>query len=419
MADSMRFETRLLHGDDGGEKLAAHATVPPIYQTNAYTFDDAERHAKVASGRAPGYVYTRLGNPTVAAFERRMTGLEGGVASVATASGMAAIFNAVMNIVRAGDQVIAGSCLYGGTLELFRSLGDFGIDVAYVPELTPEALDAAATDRTRLVFGETLSNPKLEVLDIEAASSWAHSHGCMLAVDNTVATPYLCRPLELGADVVVESATKYINGHSTAVSGVISDSGRERWDVERFPGFKDFAKYGPMALTAKMRNGLFRDSGACMAPQTAFLNCLGLETLAVRMDRACGNAHALARALDESGLVNEVRYPGLPANPGHDLAARQFGGKGYGAMICIRVGSQERAFDVLDRLKFPLRVSNIGDTKTLVAHPASTIFWDNTPEQQRAAGVFPDSIRISVGIEDADDLIADFTQALEGAERAS
>lgn len=412
----MHFATRLLHAD-AGEPLALRSTTPPIYQTSAYEFEDADRHAKVAGGSSPGYVYTRLGNPTVAAFERRMTALEGGVASVATASGMAAIFNAIMNVVRSGDQIIAGSCLYGGTMGLFDELADFGVDVVYVPQVTPAALEGALTDRTRLIYAETISNPKLEVVDIAAAAEFAHAHGCVLVVDNTVATPYLCRPLDLGADIVVESSSKYINGHSNGISGVITDSGRECWNIERFPGFAKFKKFGPMALTARMRNGLFRDSGACLSPQNAFLNCLGLETLEVRMERACGNALALATALRESGQVDEVRYPGLPDDPSYGLAERQFGGRGFGAMVTIRVGSRERAFQVIDHLTIPLRVSNIGDTKTLVAHPASTIFHDNTPAEQEGAGVYPDSIRISVGIEDKRDLVDDFLQALEACPR--
>ncbi len=412
--DGMRFDTALLHARRH-DPFDVESTTPPIYQTSAYLFDEEERHAAVAGGRAPGYVYTRLGNPTVAAFERRMAALEGGFAAVATASGMAAIFNALVNVLRCGDVVIAGANLYGGSVELFENLAAFGIETRYVAEVTPGSLDAVYDERCRVVFAETISNPRLDVLDIAAVADWAHAHGLGFIVDNTVATPYLCQPLALGADVVVESASKFINGHSNAISGVIVDSGRGPWDAERFPTMGKWSRLGRMAYIAKLRQGLFRDTGACLAPQNAFLNCTGLETLALRMERACANALKLAQWFEQSGLVDEVRYPGLAQNPGHDLAEREFGGRGFGALVAIRVGSRERAFEVIDAVKIPLRVSNIGDTKTLITHPASTVFVDNTDEEREAAGVWSDTIRLSIGIEDIDDLIADFEQALTGA----
>ena len=412
--DGMRFDTALLHARRH-DPFAVESTTPPIYQTSAYLFDEEERHAAVAGGRAPGYVYTRLGNPTVAAFERRMAALEGGFAAVATASGMAAIFNALVNVLRCGDVVIAGANLYGGSVELFENLAAFGIETRYVAEVTPDSLDAVHDERCRVVFAETISNPRLDVLDIPAVADWTHEHGLGFIVDNTVATPYLCQPLALGADVVVESASKFINGHSNAISGVIADSGRGPWDPERFPTMAKWSRLGRMAYIAKLRQGLFRDTGACLAPQNAFLNCTGLETLALRMERACANALKLAQWFEQSGLVDEVRYPGLAQNPGRDLAEREFGGRGFGALVAIRVGSRERAFEVIDAVKIPLRVSNIGDTKTLITHPASTVFVDNTDEEREAAGVWSDTIRLSIGIEDIDDLIADFEQALTGA----
>lgn len=413
--DGMRFETALLHARRH-EPFAVESTTPPIYQTSAYAYDDEEHHAAVAGGRAPGYVYTRLGNPTVAAFERRMAALEGGFAAVATASGMAAIFNAVSNVVRAGDKIVAGACLYGGTLELFESLREFGIETVYVPRVTPEELARVVDDRTRVIFAETISNPKLEVLDVAAVATFAHEHGIGFIVDNTVATPYLCRPLALGADVVVESSSKYINGHSNAISGVIIDSGRGPWDPERYPGMAKWAKFRNMAYIVKLRQGLFRDTGACLSPQNAFLNCTGIETLALRMERACSNAQGLAEWFASSGHGVEVDYPGLAAHPGHALADRQFAGRGFGALMSIRVGSKERAFKVIDGVKLPLRVSNIGDTKTLITHPATTVFADNSAQEQEAAGVWPDTIRLSVGIENLDDLTEDFDRALTASE---
>ena len=408
-----RFATRLLHADDDAP-AGPKGSTPAIYQTSTYVHPDAERHAKVAQGRAPGYSYTRCSNPTVGAFERRMVALEGGIDAVAVGSGLAAVFNAVMNVVRAGDTVVADSNLYGGTVELFAELAPFGVKTTYIPEVTPEALGPVcdADPQVRVIFAETISNPKLSVLDVAAVAAFARERGIVFVVDNTVATPYLCRPLELGAHVVVESSSKYINGHGTGVSGVVVAGPDIKLDPQRYPGLAPYRKYGPMAYSVKLRTSLYRNTGACLSPEMAFLNCMGMETLELRMQRACANALRLAEWFAESGLVEDVRYPGLATSPGRELAQRQFEGRGFGALIAIRTGSQERAWQVIDRLRYPLIVSNIGDTKTLVAHAASTIFADNTEEERLAAGVFPDTIRISVGIEDADDLIEDFAQAL-------
>lgn len=413
MADKnkMRFATALLHAGkpDGGVTPAA--TMVPVYQTSAFQQESAERLEGIFHNTQPGYCYTRVGNPTVSSFERRMAAIEGGVGALACASGMAATFNVICGLCEAGDELVASSCLYGGTLELFEDLERMGITVRRVDDVTPEQLAGAVTDRTRLVFAETISNPRLGVLDIPSVAAWCHGQGLPLVVDNTVASPYLCRPLELGADVVVESTSKYVNGGGNAISGVIVDSGKFRWDAERYPALAKWRKMGPFALLARLRNGLWRDTGACLAPVTAFLNCVGLETLAVRMERACENSLELATWLSGSGLVSEVGYPGLPDAPDHELAARQFGGK-FGALVTFRAGSREKAFKFVNSVRYAYRASNIGDVKTLVLHPASTIFADNTPEERELAGVYDDSARVSVGIEDVEDLIEDFRQAL-------
>ena len=413
MADKnkMRFATALLHAGkpDGGVTPAA--TMVPVYQTSAFQQESAERLEGIFHTTQPGYCYTRVGNPTVSSFERRMAAIEGGVGALACASGMAATFNVICGLCEAGDELVASSCLYGGTLELFEDLERMGITVRRVDDVTPEQLAGAVTDRTRLVFAETLSTPRLGVLDIPSVAAWCHGQGLPLVVDNTVASPYLCRPLELGADVVVESTSKYVNGGGNAISGVIVDSGKFRWDAERYPALAKWRKMGPFALLARLRNGLWRDTGACLAPVTAFLNCVGLETLAVRMERACENSLELATWLSGSGLVSEVDYPGLPNAPDHELAARQFGGK-FGALVTFRAGSREKAFKFVNSVRYAYRASNIGDVKTLVLHPASTIFADNTPEERELAGVYDDSVRVSVGIEDVEDLIEDFRQAL-------
>ena len=407
----MRLATALLHAGrpDGGVTPAA--TMVPIYQTSAFQQESAEQLEGIFHNTKPGYCYTRVGNPTVSAFEQRMAAVEGGVGALACASGMAATFNVICGLCEAGDDLVASSCLYGGTIELFEDLERMGITVRRVAEVTPDALAGAVTDRTRLVFAETLSNPQLGVLDVPEVAAWCHDRGLPLVVDNTVASPYLCRPLELGADLVVESTSKYVNGGGNAISGVIVDSGRFSWDAERYPALAKWRKMGPFALMARLRNGLWRDTGACLAPMTAFLNCVGLETLAVRMERTCDNALALATWLDGSGLVDAVSYPGLASSPYHELAARQFDGR-FGGMVTFRAGSRERAFAFLNSVRYAYRASNIGDVKTLVLHPDSTIFADNTPEERVAAGVFDDTIRVSVGIEDIDDLIEDFGQAL-------
>lgn len=406
-----RLATTLLHGGRPSGGVTPASTMVPVYQASAFPQESAERLEGIFANTQPGFCYTRVGNPTVSAFEQRMAAVEGGVGALACASGMAATFNAIMGLCEAGNELVASSSLYGGTLELFEDLERMGVTIRRVDEVEPSQLESAATERTRLVFAETISNPKLGILDVQATAAWCHEHGLPLVVDNTVASPYLCRPLELGADIVVESTSKYVNGGGNAISGVIVDSGRFRWDAERYPALAKWRKMGPFALLARLRNGLWRDTGACLAPWTAFLNCVGLETLAVRMERACDNAHELASWLAESGLVSEVTYPGLEGAPGHDLARRQFGGR-YGALVTFRAGSRERAFSFINGVHYAYRASNIGDVKTLVLHPASTIFADNTTAEREAAGVFEDSVRVSVGIEDIDDLIEDFAQAL-------
>lgn len=405
------FNTTLLHGVD--DKNPFGTTQVPIYQSSAFRHESAEELEKIFTNKAMGFSYTRINNPTVEAFEKRITKLEGGIGSVACASGMAALFNAFMNVLCSGDEIVAAAGLYGGTVELFEDLEPFGITTKYVKENVPEAYEALITDKTRVIFAETIGNPKLDVTDIAAVAEMAHRHDLLFIVDNTVATPYLVKPLSLGADVVVNSSSKYINGNSDAISGILTYGGRFKWDEERYPGMKPYKKFGPMAYIAKLRNGLFRNTGACLSPQNAFLNNLGLETLGLRMERQCSNALKLAEFLDrlDAGIV--VNYPGLPDNPYHELAKRQLNG-GFGAIVTIRTGSKDRAFRIINALKIPFILSNIGDTKTLVIHPASTIAVHLTEEEQIQSGVYDDLIRISVGIEDIEDLKKDFRNVLEG-----
>lgn len=406
----MHFSTALVHAGrpkgDGRGPIAV-----PVYQTGAFQAASAEELADVFAGRRPGFCYTRVGNPTVAAFEERMRVIEGAAAALACASGMAAAFLSIAGACQAGDAIIAPRTLYGGTLELFGDLERMGISVRLVDEVSVESLEGALDDSVRLVFAETISNPRLSVLDVPAVAAWCHGHGLALVVDNTLASPALARPLELGADVVVESASKQISGSGTVIGGVICVGGGFRWDPARFPALAPWRKFGPLALMAGLRKSLYKDTGACMAPMTAFLGCVGLETLSLRMERACANALELARWLDGGGLVGDVGYLGLDSHPCHELAKAQLDGR-FGALLTFRAGSRERAFRFLNRVRVALLASNIGDARTLVLHPASTIFLEVGEKDRELAGVFEDTVRVSVGIEDVRDLISDFEQAL-------
>lgn len=406
------FNTNLLHGIDDENPFGT--TTVPIYQSSAFRQPDAETLERIFNNKAMGFSYTRINNPTVEAFEKRVNLLEGGMSSVACASGMAALFNAMVNILQAGDEIVVAAGLYGGTVELFDDLEGLGIKTKYVVENTPSNYEALITEKTKLVFAETIGNPKLDVTDIKAVAEIAHAHKVPLIIDNTVATPYLVRPITLGADIVVNSSSKYMNGHSNSISGILTWSGKFDWDYDRYPGLLPYKRFGAMSYIVKLRNGLFRNTGGCLAPQNAFYNTLGLETLGLRMDRECSNALALAEFLEsEMGLC--VNYPGLESSPYHAVAKRMLQ-NGYGAIVTVRVGSKEKAFKIINALKLPYILANIGDTKTLVIHPESTIATHLSDKEKEQSGVYDDLIRISVGIEDIEDLKQDFKQAIESVE---
>ena len=409
MEDGMKFNTALLHTETNNKDNAG-ATWIPIYQSSAFQHESAEELEKIFHNQAPGFSYTRITNPTVEAFEKRITAIEGGIGSIACASGMAALFNAFMNILQSGDEIVSSASLYGGTIDLFHDLAAFGITTHFVENNHPESFREKTNDHTKLYFAETIGNPRLDVTDIALLAKEAHSHKLPLIIDNTVATAFLVQPLKLGADIVVNSSSKYINGNSNSISGVLTDSGKYKWDPQKFPGMKDYLKFGPFAYLAKLRNGLFRNTGACLSPQNAFYNCIGLETLGLRMERICDNAMALAEHIKKAHPEIVVNYPGLSDSAWHETAKKQFGGR-FGGILTIRTGSREKAFLLIDSLKLPLKLSNIGDTKTLVIHPESTLAAHSTEQEKREAGVFEDLIRISVGIEDIEDLIGDFEQA--------
>ncbi|MBR1592956.1 MAG: O-acetylhomoserine aminocarboxypropyltransferase/cysteine synthase [Ruminococcus sp.] len=406
----MKFNTSLLHTTKP-ESDKFGATQTPVYQVSAFAYDSAEQLEKVFNNRAAGFSYSRVGNPTVDAFEKRVAALEGGIGAVACASGMAAITSVLLSILGAGDEIIVGAGLFGGTIDLFNDLKAFGITARFTDTVTAQSVGELINEKTKAVFTEVIGNPKLNAVDLDSVSKVCHENGIPLIADSTTATPYIIRPLEHGADIVIHSSSKYINGGGNSISGIIVDGGSFRWNKEKYKGFKSYAKYGPFALLSKLRSDVWRNTGGCLSPFNAFMNCVGIETLGLRMERCCSNAMKLAEFFEQYNGI-EVNYPALPSSPYYELIQEKFGGKG-GAIITIRAGSRERAFRLINNLKFALIATNIGDVRTLVIHPASTIYTHSSDEEKINAGVYDDTIRISVGIEDIDDLIEDFRQAAE------
>ena len=408
------FETRAVHAGFDQDRETG-ATSLPVHESAAFAQASAGAMEEVFAGRRYGHVYSRISNPPVEAFELRMNALEGGAGAVATASGMAAIAAAALCLAGPGDRILAARSLFGGTVLLFNDLRRGGVVVDYVDATDPAAVAAALDERTRMIFVETIGNPRLDVPDIGAIGKAAAARGVPLVVDGTLTTPWLFRAQSHGVSVVVHSATKYITGNGTAIGGVLVDLGSFDWTAGRFTLLAEAAlRAGPAAFLVSARKRLVQNAGGCLSPFNAFLHNLGLETLALRMDRHCANALALARHLAGHPGVASVNYPGLDGNPFRAIAERQFGGR-YGGMLTLRLGSRERAFAFIDRLKLAKCMTNLGDAKTLVLHPASTIFRDCSPEETAAAGVTEDLVRVSVGIEGIADLIGDFNQALAGA----
>lgn len=406
----MEFNTALLHKNFNGDK-ATGSTMTPIYQVSAFSQSSAEQLEKVFNNKAPGYAYSRIGNPTVTAFESRIAALENGAGAVACSSGMAAVTMALLNILESGDEIIVGAGLFGGTIDLLRDLQSFGITARFVEEVTPESVEPLINEHTKAVFAELIGNPKLDVVDIESVAQLAHSYRIPLIIDSTTATPYLIHPIDFGADIVVHSTSKYINGGGNAISGIIIDSGNFEWDTRKFKGMEEYKKFGRLSYLAKLRNGIWRNFGCCLAPFNAFLNSVGLETLGLRIERLCSNALALAEFFESQKNIR-VNYPALKSSQYYDLTQKLLKGRG-GAILTIRVGSKEKAFEFINNLKFATNATNIGDTRTLVIHPSSTIYAHSSEHQKQSAGVFDDTIRISVGIEDIADLIDDFKNAAD------
>lgn len=408
----MKINTRLLHDAFDGDAKGTGATIAPIYQTSAFGHSTAEALEAIFRNKAAGYSYTRIGNPTVASFEKRITALESGVGTVAFASGMAAISSLCLAVLSAGDEIVASSSAFGGTLGLFGDLEQFGIVTHYVPDCKPETLEQVISPKTRMVFAEIIGNPKLDILDIPEVRAYLDKKDdILLVVDGTLATPILAQSLKLGADIVIHSSSKYINGSSSAISGTVTDSGNFRWNADVFPAMREWRKFGPYALISKLRQKILMDVGACLSPMNAFLNSIGMETLGLRMERQCANALILAQTLEHTDSVHAVNYPGLPSSPWHETASRVLH-NGYGAILTLRLGTRERAFSFINHLNYAVNITNVGDVRTLVVHPRSTIYAHTSAEACEHAGVTEDLVRISVGIEDIEDLIDDFKQAL-------
>ncbi|MCD6680019.1 MAG: O-acetylhomoserine aminocarboxypropyltransferase/cysteine synthase [Burkholderiaceae bacterium] len=421
------------------ETLAIHAgQIPdaetgsralPIYQTTSYVFDSADHAASLFNLQTFGNVYSRLSNPTVAALEERVAALEGGRAAVAAASGMAAEALALTTMLQQGDHVVAASALYGGTVTMFAvNLRRFGIETSFVDPTRPESFAAAMRPNTRAVFAETLGNPSLQVLDIAAVADVAHAHGVPLVVDNTVPSPFLCTPIAFGADLVVHAATKYLGGHGTTLGGVVVESGRFPWDNGKFPGMtepspgyhgvKFYETFGDFGFTMRARMESLRVFGASLAPTSAWQILQGIETLPVRMERHCANALRVAEHLRSHPRVSWVSYPGLPDHPQHDLVRRQMrsidGRPGASGLLAFGVkGGLQAGVRFIESAQFMSHLANIGDTRTLIIHPASTTHRQLDETQQLAAGVPPDMVRMSVGLEHIDDILWDVDQALE------
>ena len=421
----MRFDTLAIHAGYSPDPTTKAVAVP-ICQTTSYAFDDTQHGADLFDLKVKGNIYTRIMNPTSDVLEQRVAALEGGIAALALASGQAAITYAIMTIAEAGDNIVATSALYGGTYNLFaHTLPQYGIEVRFVDAADPAAAAAKIDARTKAVFCESIGNPLGNVVDFAAFAKVAHEGGVPLIVDNTVPSPYLTRPIEHGADIVVHSLTKYMGGHGTSIGGIIVDGGRFPWAEHKtrfrrlnepevsYHGVIYTEALGPAAYIGRARTVPLRNMGAAISPFNSFLIMQGLETLGLRMDRHCENATAVARHLSSHPKVEWVNYAGLPDHPSHGLVQRYFGGKASGLLTFGVKGGREAGARFQDALKLITRLVNIGDAKSLACHPASTTHRQLSPDELKRAGVSEDMVRLSIGIEHIDDIIEDLDQALQ------
>ncbi len=420
------FDTIAVHGGQHADPATGSRAVP-IYQTTSYVFKDTAHAANLFALKEFGNIYSRIMNPTWAVLEERVAALEGGIGALVAASGQAAETLAILNLAEAGDHIVSSASLYGGTYNLLHyTLPKLGIATSFVDPGDADNFRRAITPRTRLIFTEALGNPKSDVHDLEAIAGVAHGAGIPLLVDNTVTTPYLLRPFEWGADIVVHSLTKFLGGHGTSIGGIVVDSGRFNWANGKFPAFTDpdpsyhglkfFEAFGNLAYILKARVQLLRDLGPALSPFNAFLVLQGVETLSLRMQRHCDNALKVARFLEGHRAVSWVSYPGLRSHPTHALASKYLR-HGYGAIVGFGIkGGLEAGIKFIDAARLLSNLANIGDAKSLVIHPASTTHQQLAPEEQLATGVTPDFVRLSIGIEDSEDIIADIDQALQASQ---
>lgn len=422
----MRFETIQLHAGQEAPDASTGARAVPIYQTTSYVFDDCRQAAGRFDLSEPGNIYSRLTNPTTDVLEQRVAALEGGVAALAVGSGAAAVTYAFLNIATAGDHIVAANNIYGGTYNLLHNtLTSYGISTTFVDPSDPENVEQAIRPNTKAVFIETLGNPNSSPVDIRAIADMAHTHGLPLLIDNTFGTPYIIRPIEHGADVVIHSATKFLGGHGTSLGGVIVDAGRFDWkaDADKFPTlakpdpsyhgavFADVA--GAAAFVTRIRAVILRDTGAVLSPFNAFIILQGVETLSLRVERHVENAVKLARWLSEHPKVKRVNHPSLPDHPDHELYERMYP-YGAGSIFTIELcGGRDEAWRFIDSLKIFSLLANVADVKSLVIHPSSTTHSQLSEDEQAQQKIYPSTVRLSVGTEHVDDLIEDLAQALE------
>ena len=422
----MGFATKSLHAGHAPDS-ATHARAVPIYQSTSFTFADSNDAADLFALKKFGNIYSRIMNPTTDVFEQRVAALEGGVAALATSSGQAAQFLAISSLMEPGDELVSASTLYGGTYTQFDvSFRRIGINVKFVEPDDPENFRKAITPKTKALYGETIANPRMNVLDIEKVSAIAHEAGVPLIVDNTMASPYLCRPIEFGADIVVHSATKFLGGHGTSIGGIIVDSGRFQW-TDKYPaitqpspgyhGMKFAEVFGNLAYIIKVRVEGLRDFGPCVSPFNSFLFIQGIETLKFRMDAHSRNALQVAQWLEKNPSVSWVKYPGLASSPYHSLAQKYLPA-GQGSIVTFGIkGGLNAGRKLIDSVQIFSHLANLGDAKSLIIHPASTTHQQLSTEQQLAAGVTEDLVRLSVGIEDVDDIIWDLDQAIAASQK--
>ncbi len=421
-----QFDTLQVHAGQEADPTTGSRAVP-IYQTTSYVFKNVQHAADLFALKEPGNIYTRIMNPTTDVFEQRVAALEGGVGGLAAASGSAAIMYAILNIASSGDEIVSASTLYGGTYSMFAdTFKTFGIKVNFVDPDDPEHFRRAINKKTKALYIETIGNPGINLIDIETVANIAHENGIPLIIDNTFGTPYLIRPIEFGADIVVHSATKFIGGHGTSIGGVIVDSGKFDWAASgKFPGLTEpdpnyhgmryVADAGPAAYITKARVGLLRNTGACISPFNAFLLIQGLETLSLRVERHVANARKIARHLQDHPQVAWVNYPSLEGNKYHDLAQKYLP-QGCGSIFTFGIkGGIEAGIKFIESLEIFSHLANVADVKSLVIHPASTTHSQLSGEELLAAGVTPDQIRLSIGIEAVEDLVFDLDQALAKA----